>query len=193
MDGQILEVPGKIQKLAEHIYDYDWQKDIQRVEKQTVGFELQPAVVTYLEKENSRSCFFRAPMAAFHAWYRDFPFAALLNEPVKRNGKGKFELEYRMIFLNPSYHHERTKGEDVFSNGPRIAFLSLTCMMRTYYCIATSLEFHTVLHTMQRLPYSAARTRQDPNQVFPGMVTNMPKLSPPSHIAKPAIESAARR
>ena len=29
MDGQILEVTGKIQKLAEHIYDYDRQKDTQ--------------------------------------------------------------------------------------------------------------------------------------------------------------------
>ena len=46
-------------------------------------------------------------MAAFHASHA---FAAFLNEPVKGTDKGKFEWEYRMIFLSPSYP-ERTKGD----------------------------------------------------------------------------------
>jgi hypothetical protein len=111
MDGQILKVPGKIQQLAEHVYDFNRRNNIQQIEKQTGGFELRPAVVTYLEKENSRSCFFQAPMAAFHAWYHDFPFAVFfLEEAVKGPFKGKMDWEYRVIFLNPS-NLELTKGE----------------------------------------------------------------------------------
>ena len=112
MDGQIMEVPGKIQKLAEHVHDYDRRKDIQPVEKQTGGFELRPTVVTYLEKVNSRSCFFQAPMAAFHPWYRDFPFAAFFEDAVKGPLKGKIEWEYRVIFLNCS-HPEVAEGDRV--------------------------------------------------------------------------------
>jgi hypothetical protein len=59
--------------------------------------------VTYLEKKAPAYCFYHAPVAAFYAWFRDFPFTPFFNDTVKGRGKGKVKWEYRMIFLNPFF------------------------------------------------------------------------------------------
>ena len=65
-------------------------------------------------------------MAAFRAWYRDFPFASLFNDTVKGLGKGKLEWDYRMIFLDPSF-------PDVTGSNAILLKWAQDCISKFYY------------------------------------------------------------